>query len=334
MIAEALKTSPDQTAYTDHARSGEKLYANARWQNVMPTLSVLVPTHNDAADALMARLSRCSGAATVEVIIYDDGSRACDLTSRIESAIDFFPGAACLVTAFENKGRSAARNRLEDMARSEWLLFLDADMIPDDLNFLVRYKDVISAHQEPMLIVGGFSLLQAPSDPTTDLHRAQSERSECLSAEVRNQKPGRYVFTSNVLAHKEIMIIVPFDPAFTGWGWEDVDWGIRASKRYQVLHIDNTATHLGLDTPASLMKKYGQSAANFWLAAERHPDVMKNTPLYKMADTFSRIPGSRLVSAASRIIAVLPGWAMPVGLRLLALKIFRAARYGSERHAG
>jgi hypothetical protein len=32
--------------------------------------------------------------------------------------------------------------------------------------------------------------------------------------------------------------MIPFDEAFSGWGWEDTDWGIRATKYFPVRHIN------------------------------------------------------------------------------------------------
>lgn len=333
MTVEALKKAPLRRHLKPATRTGETVYCSQNWQQTEPALSVLVPTHKDSADALMSMLSLCEKASLVEIIIYDDGSQDQELTRRILTAIDGFPGAACLITATQNKGRSEGRNRLEMVARSDWLLFLDADMVPDDGHFIERYLETIRQHNRPLLVIGGFSLLLTPHDRKTELHRAQSERSECIPAIVRDKEPGRYVFTSNVLAHKDIMQIVPFDPEFSGWGWEDVDWGIRASRRFPVIHIENTATHLGLDTPQALMKKYGQSAANFWLVADRHPDEIKTTPLYKMANIFRKLPAAGLIKGVSRLVATLPGWCMPLSIRLMALKMFRAATYGSERHA-
>ncbi|MAK62232.1 MAG: family 2 glycosyl transferase [Ponticaulis sp.] len=310
----------------------ETLLSNARWKRVVPKLSILIPTYRDSADLLIQTLSHCHASKEVEIIVFDDGTNDEELTANLASAVKGFRGAAALVSSAENKGRAEGRNRLQTLARSDWLLFLDADMLPDDADFITRYLDQMAETDSPLMVVGGFSLKLAEPSSRTDLHWAQSEASECVPAETRQESPGRYVFTSNVLVHRDIMMVVPFDPDFKGWGWEDVDWGIRVSKRFPVLHIDNTATHLGLDPAKVLLRKYRASGDNFWLALNRHPEELEKSSLGRLARLFSRLPGIGLARPVLYGVAACPGWLMPLALRLLALKLYRAAVYGGTRH--
>ena len=101
-----------------------------------------------------------------------------------------------------------------------------------------------------------------------------------LSAE-RARAPEKYVYTSNLLVRRDVFEAEAFDGAFTGWGWEDVEWAMRVSRRWPVLHIDNPATHMGLDTVEQLAGKYEQSAGNFARVVARHPDVVSTYPSYR-----------------------------------------------------
>ncbi|MCF6328798.1 MAG: glycosyltransferase family 2 protein, partial [Henriciella sp.] len=157
----------------------------------------------------------------------------------------------------------------------------------------------------------------------TRLHAAQSLASESLNAQARAVQPGRYVFASNILVHLDILETVQFDDGFTGWGWEDVDWGLRIARDYPIHHIDNPATHLGLDSDQALLGKYGGSGANFARALERHPEALKATPLYRAARTLSRLPGKGLIKAASKVLAGTRY--LPISWRLFGLKLYRAA---------
>ncbi|MEO1641807.1 MAG: glycosyltransferase family A protein [Pseudomonadota bacterium] len=288
-------------------------------------LSICVPAFKDSADALLASLVRLEGAEQCTLLIFDDGSGDVELTRVLARQILRFPGPTRLITAPKNAGRSHARNRLIALAETDWILFLDADMRPDEEDFLTRYLEAAAGADAPALIPGGFSLKYAHPTDETRLHAAQSLASECVTADVRAKEPGRYVFTSNILVHRDILEAVQFDDAFQGWGWEDVDWGLRVAADYPVKHIDNSATHLGLDSDEALMAKYGGSAANFALALERHPEALKRTPLYKVARTLSHLPGRGLLKA-------LAGWmarrrVLPLKLRLFVLKLYRAAAY-------
>ncbi len=333
MIAESLRPPAVQFSARPASKQGEHIHCNDAYRRIEPILSVLVPVYHYDSSALAETLGRCGYAENVELIFYDDGSGDPALTSKLTMGVDQFPGAACLVTAEHNLGRSGGRNRLEELARSEWMLFLDADMLPDDTGFLKRYLKQIKEHRQPILVVGGFSLKQAVPSPENALHWKQCAVSECVPADIRQTNPGRFVFTSNVLVHKDIMAVVPFDSEFEGWGWEDVDWGLRAARRFPVIHIDNTATHVGLDPASTLVRKYSKSGRNFWLAADRHPDALKSTGLYRMAVILSYIPGRSLFKYLFKGLALLPGFLAPVGLRLTALKLYRAFVHAEARHA-
>lgn len=288
-------------------------------------ISICVPTYMDSADALLASLVRLDGAAQCTLLVFDDGSGQPELTRLLAKQILRYPGPARLITAPENRGRAQARNRLTALAETDWTLFLDADMRPDYDNFLKRYLNAAEACDEPALIAGGFSLTHAVPTAETRLHAAQSAASECLPAGLRAKAPGRYVFTSNILVHSDILEAVRFDDAFSGWGWEDVDWGLRVAAEHPVHHIDNPATHLGLDSDETLMAKYGSSGENFARALDKHPEALKATPLYRAARSVSSLPGRGGVKAlASRLARTR---ALPLKLRLFGLKLYRAAVY-------
>jgi len=289
------------------------------------TIRICVPTWKDGADALLASLIRLDGAERCTLLIFDDGSKDADLSRHLVRQILRYPGPARLITASANKGRATARNRLQALAETDWLLFLDADMRPDDEGFLLRYLELTETLNEPALVPGGFSLKHATPTQETQLHAAQSNTSECVDASVRRKAPGRYVFTSNLMVHRDILNGVSFDPGFVGWGWEDVDWGLQVAERYAIHHIDNPATHLGLDKDAALIEKYGRSGANFARLVTRHSAAMEATPLYKSARLLSRLPGRSGFAWIGRKLAL--GRGLPLGLRLFGLKFYRAAQY-------
>lgn len=305
---------------------GEDVFSNAKSGEAR--ITICVPTWKDSADALLCSLARLPGAEHCTLLVFDDGSLDADLTSQLARHTMRFPGPARLISAPKNVGRSHARNRLKDLAESDWVLFLDADMQPDDDAFLSNYLTAIDAQTEPSLIAGGFSLKNIRPTDETRLHAAQSSTSECVSAEVRRQSPGRYVFTSNILVHRQILDAVRFDPGFVGWGWEDVDWGLRVAGDYPVIHIDNTATHLGLDPDPKLIEKYASSAGNFARLVERHPETMSATPLYKMAQTLRPLPGRSIIESSALKLAKMR--AAPLKARLFGLKLYRASVYGAS----
>lgn len=301
---------------------GEQVHTNRR--TCTGVLTICIPSFRHTAVRLVRDLGALPGADQVALVIYDDGSGDPALNDAHAGAIDGYPGPARLVMAADNRGRSHARNRLVSEAATDWVLLLDADMLPDDDQFLVRYLSAISQSKGPELVAGGFSLNQVSPASDQRLHAAQARQSDCLQADLRNRAPGRYVFTSNILVHRSILDIVPFDDEFTGWGWEDVDWGLRVAAIYPVRHIDNTATHMGLEPDDRLLQKFGTSGHNFARLVSKHPAEAEAMPLMRAA---RRVKGIPLVQPVARSVAA-SRW-LPDAIRVFALKLYRASAYSN-----
>jgi len=165
----------------------------------------------------------------------------------------------------------------------------------------------------------------APSDRATALHRALAKRADCLPAAVRRRRPEKYVFTSNLLVRRDVFETERFDEAFRGWGWEDVEWGMRVARRWPIVHLDNTATHLGLDEAGTLARKYEQSAANFARVVAAHPDFVRRYPSFRMARLLRLAPLRTLWRPMLKNVAT--GSLAPLTVRVFAAKFYRASLY-------
>lgn len=303
----------------------EYVHDNVYWRGAAACISVCVPIYRYDVSKLMDALAACRLSALTEIVFYDDGSGDTEMLTGLMGRAGHTSMAVRIVAGAINRGRSAARNAAMKHARGEWVLLLDADMMPDGPGFLESYFDAVEAAKRPAVIVGGYSLASAPRSPATNLHRWQSVTSECLDAAARSQAPGRYVFSSNVLIHREVLAACPFDEAFAGWGWEDTDWGLRLQKQFPVIHIDNTATHLGLDSDAALMAKYARSGANFARMAIRHPGEVKQMALFRHAQRLRKLPMRKALIATAAVTARLR--LLPLAVRGRALKVWRALVY-------
>lgn len=303
-----------------------RIHDNAAWAAAKPAVSVLIPFLCDDPSDLLARLDAEAAdlKGAVEVVVLDDGTADADLTARIEALSDRLALPVRLVSLTANEGRSRGRNRLAMAARAGHLLFLDSDMRPDSDRFLRVWTDLV-AQSDSAVAFGGFSLLQAPTDPRFSVHRAMAARSECLPCAARALQPEKYVYTSNLLVRRDVFEAEAFDPGFSGWGWEDVEWAMRVSRRFRVSHVDNPATHMGLDTVESLAGKYEQSAANFARVVDRHPDFVRTYPSYRAARLLKRLPALSLIRPLIRRAAT--GSWLPVSGRAFSLRLYRAALY-------
>lgn len=304
----------------DGLSADETMFSNGK--SGTATLTICVPSYKDSAIPLLESLASLKNIDNCSLVLFDDGSDDEAATQKHMEAIAAFPSPARLITSARNFGRSHARNRLVALAEAEWILLLDADMLPDDAQFLTRYIKAVSRAGQPALIAGGFSLAQVSPDLMGRLHAIQAAASDCIPASVRNTDPGRYVFTSNILVHRDILSRVSFDDGFVGWGWEDVDWGFRVTEEFAVHHIENTATHLGLEPDKVLVHKFGTSGQNYARLVEKHPDLTANLPLTRAAKALKPL---RFSAPLIRQIALMKF--LPKRLRLIALKAYRAMEY-------
>lgn len=304
----------------------EMVHDNGRWTGAVSRLSVLIPFLRDDPSPLLAALTS-RAPDDVELVLLDDGTDDPALTARLAGRLDEVPFPARLVSLARNEGRAAGRNRLFAAARAPHLLFLDADMLPDAPDFLDRWLDLVAA-EDPAVAFGGFSLKQASTEARYSVHRALAQRSECLNAAARSAAPEKYVYTSNLLVRRDVFEAEAFDAEFVGWGWEDVEWAMRVSRRWPIRHIDNPATHLGLDTARDLARKYEQSAANFARVVDRHTAIVSTYPSHRVARRLKQVPGLGLIRPWFKGLA-LADWA-PVGMRAFSLRLYRAALYADQ----
>ena len=302
------------------------IHDNRAWADATPALSVLIPFLRDDPTDLLRQLDQEAAdlGGAVEVVLMDDGTGDAALTARLKQILGALALPARLITLSANEGRARGRNRLTIAGRGRAYLFLDSDMKPDTPRFLQTWITLM-VERDPAVAFGGFSLDQAPADTRFAVHRALSGASECLPASERAKQPEKYVYTSNLLVRRDVFAAEAFDPGFSGWGWEDVEWAMRVSRRFEVVHLDNPATHMGLDTVEDLARKFDQGAGNFARVVALHPETVAAYPSYRAAKLLKRLPARSLLRRLTRQAA--RTGALPVKARAFALRLYRAAVY-------
>jgi len=290
-----------------------------------PLLSVLTPFHRDDPSKLIAALG--AAPAGVEFVMLDDGSRDVQLLNRVVTATATLAAPVRIIVRDKNAGRAAARNRLIAEARGRYVLFLDADMIPDQPDFLARWLRLIE-RKRPLAAFGGLSVAQIKPTRETALHYNLFAHSDCAPAKERAKRPAQTTASANLLVRRAVFRRMPFDAAFKGWGFEDTDWALRISRHTRILHINNPATHAGLDTVETLLRKSAEAGPNFARLVENHPVDAKRFAAYRAARALKRTPARSVVRALAASIA--RSKAAPMSARRAALKIYRAAHYAEH----
>ena len=117
----------------------------------------------------------------------------------------------------------------------------------------------------------------------------------------------------------------PFDDGFTGWGWEDSEWAARVGANYSLIHADNPAWHLGLESTETLLSRFKNSGHNYLRFTQKHPALAQTLTLYSVIQKLKRLPGHAFLRPILKVIVRLH--LMPMRLRLTALKLWRASWY-------
>ena len=291
-------------------------------------LSVLIPFYDSSPCSLVSDLAGVAAGREreLEILCADDGSPDRRLAPAVEAFASRLDVPVRLLRSSVNLGRSRIRNQLAEAARGTFVLFLDGDMRVRNPEFLARYLTLLAA--EPVDVAfGGFEMPELAGDTSAyDLHIYDSERSHCLPAAARQESAAKYTYTSNLLVRRDLMLACPFSEKFTGWGWEDVDWSLRAGERGSIAHIDNPAVHAGFSTPEVLLAKFRESVANFGLLYIRHPDKVRGFPIYRASRLVSRLPFAGTLETAL-VWAMLDRRLLPMRARHLAMKLVRACLY-------
>ena len=294
------------------------------YAEVQPQLSVLVPFYKDNATSLLKDLDAQIFGRSIEVLFYDDGTQDTELTTTMERAVKTAKGSVTLITNTDNKGRSSARNALFEAARADWVLFLDADMRPSRDTFLETYISLINTCGAE-IIFGGFEVETQQEDADRNVHRALSEISDCLTLDERQAGGPQYVASSNLCVRRDVLEKEPFDSGFTGWGWEDSEWAARVSKRFTLVHVDNPAVHLGLETTETLLRRFATSGPNYLRFTMAHPELAERLPLFNISKSLGKLPGQRLMRPVLKLCVKMQ--VLPMRARLAALKLWRASHY-------
>lgn len=306
----------NNTAWTDQA------------SKTKPVLSVLAPYYKDDPSALIIALdAQAKNLSGIEIIIYDDGTQSAALTAHLRDVIPTLTTPVQAIIAAQNSGRSSARNRLQEAARADWILFLDADMRPVSKGFLKDYLQLIK-HGGADVIFGGFTVEDKAAEKSRDLHRALSQISDCLPLAQRQAKGPQFVASSNLCMRKSILEAEGFDPEFSGWGWEDSEWAARIAQQFTLLHAHNPALHLGLETTDTLLNRFATSGPNYLRFTNKHPELAQTLSLFKISKKLGKVPAQAIMRPILKFIV--KAHILPMKARLSALKLWRASHYADS----
>jgi hypothetical protein len=157
-------------------------------------------------------------------------------------------------------GRSAIRNLLAAKAQYDWLLFLDADVMPRNSDFISNY--LLKTHSPKIIFNGGILYQKEKPQPSRLLRWAYGRKREALSLKKREANPYLSFLSLNFFVHKSLFETVRFDETLPNLRHEDTVFSYNLmQKNVAVKHIDNPVYHLGIDTFEIAIKKEHESLA-------------------------------------------------------------------------
>ena len=212
-------------------------------------LSICIASYGNDVTALLDCLQpQCARAKQAEITIH--------IADQFPTAHACASDWAQLPNTFyhhnrETTGRAANRNFLASVAKGSQLLFLDADALPVDGEFLHRYLNHIA---ENTVLVGGTAYEK--TSRSSLLRYKVGIKKEAVPARKRKANPYGSFTAFNAVIPQSVFGKIPFDASLVDYGHEDTLFGLELRHHViPIVHIDNPAYHLGLDQDEQFMHK-------------------------------------------------------------------------------
>ncbi len=222
-------------------------------------LAVCIPVFNTDVTRLVNELSRQKDQLEypVEIILIDDGSdvKFKKINEQVKSKVKY-------ILLDRNIGRSKIRNLFLKYTQSEYLLFIDNDLLIMSDNYISNYISLIEKENNNV-VCGGHVYDFYPPSRDKLLRWKYGTTKESQPVELRNKHPYRSFMTGNFLIKRKILEEIPFDARVTGYGHEDTLFGFQLKRRgINIKHVHNPVLSKELDDNAEYLRKTEQGILN------------------------------------------------------------------------
>lgn len=249
-------------------------------------LSICIPTYNTDCSALLDILAKqiAQIEETVEVLVCDDFST--DYVRKNQEACErngfsFFENTS-------NLGSISTRIKLAKKSSFNWLLFVDADMLPKTDEYVIQYTNFITFNKADIAIGG---CCYANEIKPFNLRLRYGRNREEISAEKRQLNPYNSILFGNVLIKKQLFNVVFDNFKDKAYGEDIYLSSSLKSLNKKVVHLQNEAYHLGLENNREFVKKIQKSG-------EMHAKLDSNCSLnlyhIKLVRTYSLLKRYKL----------------------------------------
>jgi len=261
-------------------------------------LSILIPTYNYNVYPLVLELHKQCLACRIdfEIIVIDDAGK---FFYEENQAINELVNCQ-FSTNNQNIGRSKMRNLLGQQAKFQWLLFLDADTIPLNENFIANYLPYIANEQQ--VVYGGITYSEKLINKNCSLRWFYGKEREAIGAKKRNLNPYISFLTLNFLIPKAFFNIVSFNENIPNLRHEDTLFSFELlKKKIPILHIDNQIVHLGLDTNEVFLNKTKQSVVALKNLVDKK---LINSEYVRLSKIFSKLEQLKCTAIFAKLFSI------------------------------
>lgn len=228
-------------------------------------VSVLIPVHNYDVSELIDVIYKQAEKEKVsyEIIVLDDASNNLDFKKKNKTKIENTPH--CFLIEFsKNKGRTFARNALAKRAKYDYLLFLDADVLPKNNNFIRQFMPYVNKYD---LVFGGVDYTEKPPKENQLLRWKYGREREAKKVDERNKYKYLSVISMSLFIKKEIFLQVN-NFYKNEYGLDVLFCRNLEMIKANIIHIHNPIIHYGLENSASFLKKSIQAMKTIHQLAE------------------------------------------------------------------
>ncbi len=287
---------------------------------------MVIPVFRDADRAIAAvrALATQPYPGDLEIIVIDDGSGD-ETAHRIAAACT---GQIRLQRLAKNVGRTAARNAGAELATADVLIFMDCDCLPESALWLEQHSLALQS--------GNVASIGPVVGTGSGFWHAYQSRSSRRRADLFSAGGVFSGSTQNMAMLRSAFVAIGgFDPAFSGYGFEDRDMLMRLSVLGNIVWTGAGVRHmdeLHLVDVCAKMTEAGAGTSRLFSA--RYPEAyrllgyaMFDARLHPALKYIGRFAGAFTAVTARWTDTWLESERVPFALRAAAVRLHSAASF-------
>lgn len=265
-------------------------------------ISILIPTYNYNTYPLVLELHKqCLECGIEFEILCQDDASINYLTEN--QKINNLSNCQFLISN-KNSGRTSSRNKLANKAVFKWLLFLDADVIPVNSDFISKYISFLDDKYQ--VVFGGYCYSNdtKPKYECRFRYKYGKAREERTALE-RNSEPYKHIFSGNLLIEKETFLVANYPHKDTHYGMDIYFIYQLFINKIKIFHIENPIYHLGLETNQIFFDKSlkaVESRKQFLIDCDQIEKISPLIKNYKKIKQYHLLPIAKLLFKISEPI--------------------------------